>query len=159
MKLRIIKKETATTEGKVFMSRFLIQEKILWWWVDARIPCATVKSYGALIEYEGAIFYFSTLEDAKSALDKYFINPFKDVYKGNKIIRVMNSDFYKGEPYKDIYLNKSNGYTESTRYKSETTYEFAYSFEELKQTIDNRLKREAINNNTTIQYEYETQNP
>src|SRR5690606_2745673 len=78
-----------------------------------------------------SIFQFNSIDIAKEFLDKYLLNSYSEIYKGNKIINVVKEDTFK-----EIFVNLSN----VTEYYSDTAcYEFSESLEELKSRIDKRI--------------------
>ena len=133
---RIIKSETTNSIGESVNTKYLIQRKFLWWWINARIKYGYTlgKFHGGSsdIMIQKAIFNFNSIDEANVFLDKYLVNQFAENYKGSRIIRVVNE--YN---WKEMFVNTSN-LTEY--YASTPCYEYSYSIEELKLKIDRRIK-------------------
>jgi len=134
-KYRIIKLETKDGAGETNVN-YRIQKKFLFFWINATIR------YGYTLEkFHGgssdlmiskAIFNFSTLDEANLFLGKYFISPFKEIYKGNKIIRVALE-----AKWTDMYVNLSDV---TDYYAGKRTYDYSFDLERLKSRIDKRQK-------------------
>lgn len=119
---------------------YRIQKKFLIWY----FACGFIENYfrhngRALLIYRR--YDFTSLETAQYVLEK-IKNPFKCVYKGNKIIRVFG-DIQDGlmiKPLGDIFINKSH-----TRYwNNSLTYEYSENLDELKRMIDKRTSKKKI---------------
>lgn len=130
-KYRIIKIEDAGT------LRYRVQRRLLFWFVT----CGLIENYfrrdgRALLIYRK--YDFASLELAELVLER-IKNPFKEKYKGNKIIRVFG-DVQVGLqilPMGDIFINLSN-----TKYwNGRLTYEYAENLDQLKRIIDSRTTK------------------
>lgn len=132
MKYRIIKKEKKYGDGNTY-NVFYIQKKYLCFWIKVRIRMGyRLSRYNGVLSdlmLERCYVKFQKEQDVNDALDKYMLNPIKERYKGNRLIRVMS------QTCESYYVNKSNltGF-----YANKACYEYALSLEELKDRIDER---------------------
>lgn len=73
--------------------QYLIEKKFLFWWVLASIKCGyTLGHFGGNSSSDLMIhrcyFSFNSLSTAKEFMDKYLINPYKERYYGEMLIRI-----------------------------------------------------------------------
>lgn len=121
MKYKVIEKD----------NKYYIYKKGLFKWKKAKIKhgyrMPTSLGYSSEIMLSKGIFPFKSQEEADENLEKFFINPYEEWYKGFKIIRVLDSTFT------ERYINKSNVVS---YYGGTKCYQSSKSLDELKQKID-----------------------
>ena len=126
--------EIKKTDNEGTSSRFVIQKRRLWrWWINYPIKYGSyVHSETRIMCTDKAVILFNSLEDAKKALEA-IKNPFKIKYKKYCIEKICGIG-----KEKEIYINKDNWRVCYGDYG----YEFAYSLDELKERIDERVVTE-----------------
>jgi len=78
-------------------------------------------------------FYFDKKDRACLFLDKYLVNPFVEIYKGNKIIMA-----YKKSSNEDVFINISR----VTKYYSDhKCFEWSSNVTNLRLSIDKRINK------------------
>lgn len=119
---------------------FRIQKKFLFWWVGCSVQEKYFEYHGmALVSWRNFDYY--SLEQAERILSK-IKNPFEEIYKGNRIVRVFGSVVkdYVTHHLEDVYINKSNyGF-----WNGSLTYEWSETIEGLKTKIDNRTSKKKV---------------
>ena len=129
-KYRIVKKEVTNGIGEITSTIYLIQFKLLWFWVNATIRCGYTLCDKNIICIDKRVVEFDSYNMAKEAMNKYLINPFKEYYNGCKIINA-----YIGNGV-ELFVNKSyvKEVVTGTYY-----YECSLSLDHLKGKINKRI--------------------
>lgn len=139
LKYRIIEKEDFDNNGQSKAKKYFIQKKILFWFNASIVFAYTLRrisggSSGMMLEK--VVVQFSSKEKAALYLEKYIKNPYKENYKGNKIIRIPNQ-----YTWEDVYVNKSEI---KEFYSTVPCYEASYELKTLKEAIDKRTSKTKI---------------
>ncbi len=99
MKTRIIKIES--NSGKEKKESFFIERRILFFfWVSLRFPF--LSNYQRIINFQWSIPTFSSKDQAERFLDIFILNPKTEIYRGMKIVRVINPADWELPTFVDI---------------------------------------------------------